>query len=265
MWTDTHAHLDKSPDPPAAAEEALAAGVQRILTIGTERADWPEVVKLSRRFSYVFGALGMHPHNSSDFDEACEKFLRSSLSSEPSLVAVGEIGLDYRYERSPRDAQKEAFRRQLNMAEELNLPVEIHTREAEEDTLSMLRPFRGRVQGLLHCFSGSYETAKAALDLGFNISFSGIVTFKNAQALQETCRKIPLDRLHIETDAPYLSPHPHRGKENRPARLIFTAQKVAALHGVTEAKLSRQLEENTLKMFPRLPPSPAFPLSLDRP
>ena len=254
MWTDTHTHLDKLPDPAAAAAEAQAAGVRRILTIGTERADWPKVAELSRRFSYVFGAVGMHPHNSSVFSEDCEKFLRSCLLSEPSLVAVGEIGLDYHYERSPRAAQQEAFRRQLNIACEQGFPVEIHTREAEADTLSALRPFRGRLQGLLHCFSSSYETAKAALDLGFNISFSGILTFQNAQSLQEVCRKIPLDRLHIETDAPYLSPHPHRGKENRPARLIFTAQKVAALHGVTEEKLSQQLEDNTLKMFPRLPP-----------
>ena len=252
-WTDTHAHLDKLPDPEAALDEARAAGVKRILTIGTERADWPEVVKLSRRFSHVFGALGMHPHNGADFNQESETFLRSKLSSESSLVAVGEIGLDYHYERSPRAAQQDAFRRQLSLAEDCGLPVEIHTREAEKDTLSMLRPFRGRVRGLLHCFSGSYETAKAALDLGFNISFSGILTFKNAKALQEVCRKIPLDRLHIETDAPYLSPHPHRGKENRPARLILTAQKVAALHDITEEKLSLQLEKNTLDMFPRIP------------
>ena len=255
MWTDTHTHLDKMPEPAAAVEEARAAGVQRILTIGTERADWPEVIKLSRRFSCVFGALGMHPHNSSDFDGDCENFLRSRLSSEKSLVAVGEIGLDYHYKHSPPEAQKAAFCRQMALAGELDLPVEIHSREAAEDTLSVLRSFRGRVRGLLHCFSGSYETAKAALDLDFNISFSGIVTFKNAQSLQEVCRKIPLDRLHIETDAPYLSPHPYRGRENRPARLILTAQKAAGLHNITEEKLSRQLEANTLEMFPRLPRS----------
>ena len=250
MWTDTHTHLDKLKNPKEAKERALREGVRRLITIGTEFEDWPDVLKHTASPG-VFGALGLHPHSADGFNRECEEFLREHLSQD-SIVAVGEIGLDYHYERSPRDVQKKAFDRQLCLAEELDLPVEIHTRDAEEDTLAFLREFQGRVRGLLHCFTGSYEMARQALDCGFHISFSGIVTFKNSRDLQEVCKKIPLDCLHIETDAPYLSPAPHRGKENEPARLIHTARKVCELKDVEEQALSRRLEENVLKLFPKI-------------
>ena len=252
MWTDTHTHLDKLKDPEEVMSRARSEGVRRLITVGTESEDWPEVLKLSEKFkSEVFGTLGMHPHRASSFDEQCETFLKKHLSDQ-SVIAVGEIGLDYYYEHSPKDIQKEVFYRQLCLAEEWGLPVEIHTRDAEEDTLAILKEFQGRVQGLLHCFTGSYQMARQALDWGFNISFSGIVTFKNSKDLQKTCRKIPLDRLHIETDAPYLAPVPHRGKENQPSWVIYVAQKICELHNVKEDQLSRQLEENTLNMFPKI-------------
>ena len=252
MWTDTHTHLDKLQDPERAVKEAQSQGVHRMISVGTEPEDWPKILKLAGKFaSGVFVTLGTHPQHAESFDEKSEGFLRKHLS-EKSVVAVGEIGLDYYYERSPHNIQKEVFRRQLQLAEEWGLAVEIHTRDAEEDTLTLLREFRGRVRGLLHCFTGSYNMARQALDLGFNISFSGIVTFKNSRELQETCKKIPLDRLHIETDAPYLSPHPFRGKENRPDRVIYTARKICELHNVTESLLSEQLEKNTLSLFPKI-------------
>ena len=251
MWTDTHTHLDKLKDPERAVAEAQSQGVHRMISVGTEPEDWPEILRLAGRLAGVFVALGTHPQNAESFDEKNEGILRKRLS-EKSVVAVGEIGLDYYYERAPRNVQKEVFRRQLRLAEERGLPVEIHTRDAEEDTLALLREFQGRVRGLLHCFTGSCNMARQALDLGFNISFSGIVTFKNSGELQETCKKVPLDRLHIETDAPYLSPHPFRGKENRPNRVIYTARKVCELHNVTESFLSEQLEKNTLSLFPKI-------------
>ncbi|MCY4512935.1 MAG: TatD family hydrolase [Bdellovibrionales bacterium] len=252
MWTDTHTHLDKLTDPKQILEKARSEGVRRMITVGTEPEDWPEVLRLSSQFaSEVFGTLGMHPHRADCFNEECEIFLKKHLS-DPSIVAVGEIGLDYYYEHSPKDIQKETFVRQMSLAEEEGLPVEIHTRDAEEDTLAVLKEFQGRVQGILHCFTGSYGMAQKALDLGYNISFSGIVTFKKSQELQETCKKIPLNRLHIETDAPYLAPIPYRGKENQPSWVVYVARKVCELHNVTEELLSRQLEENTLKMFPKI-------------
>ena len=252
MWTDTHTHLDKLKDPKQIMDAARSAKIRRIITVGTEPEDWMEVLKLSKQFTpEVFGTLGMHPHRADSFNEECEIFLKKHLSDN-FVVAVGEIGLDYYYEHSPRDIQKKAFYRQLHLAEEWNLPVEIHTRDAEEDTLAILREFQGRVKGILHCFTGSYKMAQQALDLGFNISFSGIVTFKNSKDLQETCQKIPLDRLHIETDAPYLAPVPYRGKENQPSWVVYVARKICELHNVNEEVLSEQLEENTLKMFPKI-------------
>ena len=252
MWTDTHTHLDKLKDPEQIMDAARNAKVRRIITVGTEPEDWPEVLKFSKQFTMeVFGTLGMHPHRADSFNEECEIFLKKHLSDN-SVVAVGEIGLDYYYEHSSRDIQKKVFYRQLCLAEEWGLPVEIHTRDAEEDTLAILREFQGRVKGILHCFTGSYKMAQQALDLGFNISFSGIVTFKNSKDLQETCKKIPLDRLHIETDAPYLAPVPYRGKENQPSWVVYVARKICELHNVKEDFLSQQLEKNTLKMFPKI-------------
>ena len=307
MWTDSHAHLDKlSGGAEAALREAGAASVHRILTIGTEPKDWPEVVRLAEAHKgapaaassaaagrletrqafqsaaaaagpsepeprlgaegeglagggaadknpslpEVYGALGMHPHTADAYSDECEMFLRKNLHRK-RIAAVGEIGLDYHYENSKKEAQREAFERQLNLAKELRLPVEIHTRDAEEDTLFFLKKFKGGVRGLLHCFTGSCRLAKGALDCGFNISFSGIITFKKTEALRETCRKIPLDRLHIETDCPFLAPAPNRGKENRPAYAALVAKALAAIHSVDEETLSRQLERNTLDLFPK--------------
>ena len=173
-------------------------------------------------------------------------------------MAVGEIGLDYYYEHSPQEKQKEVFETQLALAKEFHLPVEIHTREAEQDTGFFLKKYQGPGRGLLHCFTSSYDLAKKALDCGYNISFSGIITFKKSEELRQTCKKIPLDRLHIETDAPFLSPEPHRGKENQPAYVPLVAQCVAQLHGVSLEDLSHQLKQNTWDLFPKMKPKEGF-------
>ncbi|MGI9548504.1 MAG: TatD family hydrolase [Bdellovibrionales bacterium] len=253
MWIDTHAHLDKITLPmEEVLKEAQASSVSSIITIGTELEDWEKVLHFCDNYSpKVYGALGMHPHSAKNWNEDCETFLNKHLS-HPRIVAVGEIGLDYHYERTNRDQQQEVFEKQFDLAEKFKLPVEIHTREAEQDTLSLLKKYQGQVKGLLHCFTSSYEMAASALDYGFNISFSGIVTFKNSENLRETCRKLPLDRIHIETDSPFLSPPPYRGKENQPARVHLVAQTVADLHQVDLKTLSEQLQKNTLNLFSKV-------------
>ncbi len=249
MWTDVHTHLNML-DIPAelAVEEAQQAGVTQIITIGTEPDDWPLVMGFSKKFAQVKGALGLHPHSAKLYSDEIEKQLKKVLD-EKNIIACGEIGLDYHYEYSEREKQKEAFYRQMVLAKEKKLPVEIHTRSAEEDTVAILKQFSGSVRGLLHCFSGTWNLARAALDLGFNISFSGIITFKKAEELREVCQKVPLDRLHLETDAPYLAPVPHRGKQNKPAWVVHTAQVVANLHKVSLEDLSQKTQSNYNDLF----------------
>ena len=253
MWIDTHAHIDKlTLSPNQVLQQADQAGVYRVITIGTEREDWETVISLSKKYSpQIYGALGMHPHTAKEFNQDCEEFLKENLSLK-RIVALGEIGLDYFYKHSDIEKQKEIFERQMSLASDLDMPVEIHTREAEADTIFFLQQFKDRVRGLLHCFTSSYELAKQALDCGFNISFSGILTFKNAEDLRQTCKKIPLDRLHIETDSPFLAPVPHRGKENQPAYVSFLAQFVSHLLKVDLQTLSDQLKKNTWDLFPKI-------------
>lgn len=253
MWIDSHCHIDKlKPPVDELLESAKKAGVRHILTIGTEPEDWSQVLFLSEKHHpFIYGLLGMHPHTAKNFDESCENFLKTQLKSK-GIAGMGEIGLDYFYDNSPHEIQKEVFDRQLDLATKLELPVEIHSREAERDTLFFLKKYQSRVRGLLHCFTGSYDLAKKALDYGFDISFSGILTFKNAENLRETCKKIPLDRIHIETDAPFLAPEPYRGSENQPAYISLTAEAVAKIHQVDLQSLSHQLEKNTCGLFPKI-------------
>ena len=249
MWTDVHTHLNMLDIPvELAVEEAKRAGVTGMITIGTEPDDWSLVINFSKRFQQVKGALGLHPHSAKLYNDEIEKQLKKDLDEE-SIVACGEIGLDYHYEYSEREKQNETFYRQMILAKEKKLPVEIHTRSAEEDTIKMLKQFSGSVRGLLHCFSGTWTLARAALDLGFNISFSGIITFKKAEELREVCQKVPLDRLHLETDAPYLAPVPKRGKQNKPAWVVHTAQVVADLHKVSLEDLSQKTQSNYNDLF----------------
>ena len=246
MWVDVHTHLHMLKDPDKAVKTALQSGVQKMMTIGTSSKDWDQVLKDTQKFS-VFGALGQHPHEAKDYNDSSEEKLKHGLQNE-NIKALGEIGLDYYYEHSDRLIQQDVFRRQMAVAEELGLSVEIHTRDAEEDTIKILKEYP-KVQGLLHCFTGSYDMAKNALDIGYNISFSGIITFKKADDLRSVCEKVPIDRLHIETDAPYLAPMPHRGKENQPAWILHTAETVARLHKVSIEELKEQTWRNACKLF----------------
>ncbi len=252
-WIDVHTHLNMLEIP---ADQALAEaanhGVSRVITIGTCPDDLPVVLNLAEKFHpRVHCTLGVHPHEAELYSPEIEEFIRSN-GGRDEVVAIGETGLDYYYENAPKEVQQDVFRAQMRLAEELGLPVEIHTRDAEPDTMRILAEFKGRVRGLLHCFTGTWEMAKFGLDHGYHISISGVVTFKNAEALREVVRKIPLEALHVETDAPFLAPVPHRGKKNQPAWVSVTGKFVADLKGVTVEELAEHTIRNAKTLFPKL-------------
>jgi TatD DNase family protein len=249
-WIDVHTHLNMLEIPPEAAlQQASDNHVQHMITIGTCPDDLPVVLELARKYpDRVACTLGVHPHEAGLYTDEVGAWIRAHATG-PEVVAIGETGLDYYYNHSPKDVQIRAFREQMKIAEDLAMPVEIHTRDAEADTIAILAEFAGRVRGLLHCFTGTWELAEAGLKHGFNISFSGIVTFKNADELRDVVRRVPIERLHVETDAPFLAPVPHRGKKNQPAWVVHTAQCVADLKGVTLAELEAATRKNAIALF----------------
>lgn len=252
-WIDIHTHLNMLEEGvETAVRNAQAAGVKKLITIGTDPEDHPLVLDIARKYyPDVYCTLGVHPHDGKVYSEAAGKFIEEH-AKDREVVAVGEIGLDYYYNQSSVEEQKHAFRAQLEIAKRTKLPVEIHTRDAEEDTMTILKEYKGDVRGVIHCFTGTSWLAKEALDVGFNISISGVVTFKNADSLRETVKMIPLDRIHIETDAPFLAPIPMRGKKNTPAYVLHTAEFVANLKGVALEVLCEQTKRNALEMFPKI-------------
>jgi TatD DNase family protein len=257
MFVDSHAHID-GPEFDADREEVIqrahAAGVSAVLNVGTgdPHSDaFERAIELGRSHQTVYTAIGTHPHDARFYnDEAAEK-TRSLIQSGERVVAWGEIGLDFHYDNSPRDVQVAVFKRQLRAARDLNLPVIIHTREAEAETIDVLKTdYDGADRrGVFHCFSGSESLAKKALEIGFMISFSGIVTFKKADELRNIARQVPLDHLLIETDCPYLTPVPHRGKRNEPAYVVEVARCMAALHGLDSEELGHITAENFMRFF----------------
>jgi TatD DNase family protein len=252
-FIDVHAHFDMLEDgsPEATIELARAAGVSQIFTIGTEPNDHQYVLDIARKhFPTVVCTLGVHPHQAELYTSEVGDFIRKHIP-EKEVVAIGEIGLDYYYKKSSVEAQKKAFREQLDLAVETNMPIEIHTRDAEADTVEILNDYKGRVKGLIHCFTGTQWLAEKGLDLGYNISFSGVVTFKNAESLREVCKYVPLDRIHVETDAPFLAPVPKRGQKNTPAFVVHTAQFIAQLKGISLEKLAECTNANARHLFPK--------------
>ena len=253
-WIDVHTHLNMLEiETQAALDAAKAAGLDHVITIGTGPDDFPKVLANAQKyFPFVGGALGVHPHEAEVFTPEIETYLRRE-ALRPEIVAIGEIGLDYHYENAPKDVQIAAFRAQLQIARDLTMPVEIHTRDAEDDTAAVLKDFAGPRRGLLHCFTGTWELAERGLAHGYDISISGVVTFRNAEELRDVVRRVPIERLHVETDAPFLAPIPHRGKKNQPAFVTHTAALVAELKGVSLEALSKRLRENARGLFPKLP------------
>ncbi len=247
LYVDSHAHIDGEEydgDRDEVIERARAAGVRAILNVGTgdpHGGNLERAIKLAESYKDVYAAVGVHPHDARLFDASAKKHLAHLLRSSERIVALGEIGLDYHYDNSPRETQRAVFARQIQMAREMNLPVIIHTREAEEDTIEILRAeWSGAQNGaVMHCFSGSIEMAESVVEMNFMISFAGNITFKNAAPLRDVARQIPLDRLLIETDCPYLAPVPFRGRRNEPAHVIETARCLAGLHEMSVQEIGR--------------------------
>jgi TatD DNase family protein len=259
MLIDSHVHLDGPQFDGDRAEviaRARAAGVELMLEIaGSDigQGSLEPGLRLADEYDFIYAAIGLHPHEASIFDEALEKLLLD-YASHPKVVGWGEIGLDYHYDHSPRDVQRDVLRRQLQLARHSRLPVIIHTREAEEDTIVILREEWSdaearEIGGVFHCFSGTRALAEAALDLGFYLSFSGVVTFKTAVELRDIAATIPIDRFLVETDCPYLAPVPHRGKRNEPAFVRETATLIAAIRGIELEEVARATSANFRRLF----------------
>ena len=262
LLVDSHCHVAErefDADRDAVLERAAAAAVTTIVCVGaTGRVETnAPAIELAgmRRGVRVVASVGIHPHDASSADDAALATLRR-FASAPGVVALGETGLDYYYEHSPRAAQRAAFARTAAMARELDLPLVVHVRDAHREAVEVLRsePL-GPAGGVIHCFTGDTDDARAYLDLGLHISISGIVTFRNADALRQAVRSIPADRLLVETDAPYLSPAPHRGKRNEPAHVRLVAEAVAEVQGQPFEAVARTTRANAERLF-RLLPTP---------
>jgi TatD DNase family protein len=258
MLVDSHCHLD-FPDYAGKVDEvvarARAAGVGVCVSIGTELARFPGVKAVAEKFPDVWCSVGVHPH------EAQKELLEDAAAliaetAHPKVVAVGETGLDYYYEHSPKPQQQANFRAHIAAARATCLPVIVHTRDADDDTIDILRQemAKGAFTGLIHCFTGTQKLADAALELGLYISVSGIATFKNSIALRDVIKSVPLDRLLVETDAPYLAPVPNRGKTNEPAFVVHTAHMLAELKGVSSDELAAATTENFFRLFSKVVP-----------
>jgi len=256
MYIDSHAHIEGSEfdaDREAVIQRALDAGVEIIVCVGDGEVaadSHAAAFRIAEQYPFIYTTVGVHPHEARLLDDNLYAQLME-LSQHPKVIAWGEIGLDYHYDNSPRDVQREAFRKQLRMARERGLPISIHTREAEADTLAILgEEWKGSdLGGVIHCFTGTRSFAEAAIELGFYISFSGVVTFKKAEELRETARAIPIDRLLIETDSPFLAPIPYRGRRNEPAYVIETARAIGQLRGVGAEELGRATSQNFKRLF----------------
>ena len=252
MIIDSHAHLDDArfaSDRDALIQRAWDSGVRRILTIGngTGPDDMGCGIPFAEGHDWIFTSVGIHPHDAARAEERHFE-LMERLASHPRVLAIGETGLDYHYDNSPRDVQRVVCTRQLAIARKVSLPVIVHTREADADTEAILHE-SGVVRGVLHCFTSSSQLAELALSLGFYISFSGIVTFPNARELAEIARNVPSDRLLVETDCPYLAPVPHRGKRNEPSFVVETARFLASARGVSLEHLATETSENFARLF----------------
>lgn len=249
---DTHAHLDYPQykgDRDAVLRRAWEAGLTAIVTIGTDLTSSRRAVALAESDPRLYAAVGIHPSEAGRARPEAYPAL-TDLARHHRVVAIGETGLDYHYPEPPVAVQQEAFRRQINLARERGLPLVIHAREAYDDVLATLREERaGEVGGVMHCFSGDRAVAEAALALGFHISFAGPVTFQNASRTKEMARCIPLDRLLVETDSPFLSPHPLRGQRNEPARVVLVVEEIARLRGLPPAEVSARVVENARRLF----------------
>ena len=254
MLIDSHAHIDDDrfdADREAVLSRARAAGVDLIVNIGADMASSARSVALAEQYPQVYATVGMHPHDAKDMREQdYQQLVR--WAAQPKVVAIGEIGLDYHYDLSPRPVQQEVFLRQLDIARQTGKPFVVHEREAHADTFEIIRSAAKGLEGVFHCFSGSVETARQYLKLGFYVSIAGPVTFPKSAKTKEVARYVPLDRLLVETDSPYLTPQAFRGRRNEPAYVRLVAEEIAALREVSLEELARATSENACRLF-RIP------------
>ncbi len=253
MLIDSHCHLnydDFGDDFDLVIQRAKDVGIMKMLTICTELKEAQAILDLANSRDELWCTVGVHPHEAKEAVEQGDLYERlKHFTQFDKVIGLGETGLDYYYEHSPKAEQQEAFKSHIRLAKETGLPLIVHTRDAEEDTIAMLKEERGNITGVIHCFSGSQWLAEQSLELGFYISISGIVTFNKAQGIRDTVMTVPLDRLLVETDAPYLAPVPKRGKRNEPSFMIHTAQKVAELKSVAMDELAAATTTNFERLF----------------
>lgn len=254
MIFDTHAHYDDEQfdgDREALLASMCEGGVGTIVNVASDVVSWADIRKLTRDYHFLYGAVGVHPDDVGSLNEENFAELRSILQEE-KIVAVGEIGLDYYWDKEGHDLQKKWFLRQLDLAKEQQLPVIIHSREAALDTFEIMKQYAGRVGGVIHCYSYSLEQAREYVKMGYFLGIGGVVTFSNAKKLKEVVREIPLKSLVLETDCPYLAPVPNRGKRNSSLNLIYVAGQIAELKGISVEEVIRQTEENAYKLYPKI-------------
>lgn len=251
MLVDSHCHLnfpEFKNDLPETIRRAHSAGIETILTINTRLDQALDLQEIADAYENIFCTVGVHPHDANEYVGPDLKQQIVGLAQYPKVVGIGETGLDYFYNNSPKNSQIDSFEQHLDASIHLDLPVIIHTRDADEDTIMCLKKF-SFAKGVFHCFSGSEDLARQALDLGYYISFSGILTFKKAEDLREIAKFVPLDRILVETDAPFLAPIPHRGKRNEPAFVVHTAEILAELKGISFSQVAAETTNNFFHLF----------------
>lgn len=252
MLIDTHVHLNADQydeDLQEVIDRALEEGIDRMFVVGFDTNTIERTMKLIDQYDFIYGIIGWHPVDAIDCTEERLQWIEE-LSKHPKIIGIGEMGLDYHWDKSPKDIQKEVFRKQIALAKRVQLPIIIHNREATQDCVDILKEENAsEVGGIMHSFSGSNEIADEILKMNLYISLGGPVTFKNAKQPKEVAQHIPLDRLLVETDAPYLSPHPYRGKRNEPARVKLVAEQIAELRGISYEEVCKATTENAERLF----------------
>lgn len=252
MFIDTHVHLNADQyeeDVDEVIARAVDAGVTKMIVVGFDRKTINKAMELTERYSFIYAVVGWHPVDAIDCTEADLKWIES-LAAHPKVVGIGETGLDYHWDKSPKDVQQKLFRKQIQLAKKVKLPIIIHNRDATADVVRILKEEEAKeTGGIMHCFGGSVETAKECINMNFMISLGGPVTFKNAKTPKEVATEIPLSNLLIETDAPYLAPHPYRGKRNEPVYVTLVAEEIAKLKGISIEEVAVATTENARSLF----------------
>ncbi|MCP3742333.1 TatD family hydrolase [Rossellomorea sp. BNER] len=252
MLFDTHVHLNAdqfNDDLEEVIERAVSEGVQNMVVVGFDRPTIEKAMELIEKYDFIYASIGWHPVDAIDMKDEDLVWIEE-LANHPKVVAIGEMGLDYHWDKSPKDIQKDVFRKQIQLAKRVQLPIIIHNREATQDIVDILKEEEAReVGGIMHCYSGSPEVAKECVEMNFYISLGGPVTFKNAKKPKEVAAEIPLERLLIETDCPFLAPHPYRGKRNEPSYVKLVAEQIAEIKELSFAEVARKTTENAKKLF----------------